>query len=361
MIYFDQTQTSRFRHPSGLGRVAKRLLDELTRLAPGQIQPVRWRNGHGLVTGPPPGRPIAPGAADLFFTTELFAENERPGWKSWWSTAKMRRVALFHDSIPLQWPHHTWEKSVARHPYYLSELAANDSLVAVSQESADSLLGYWRWLNISHPPPIDILHLGADFDGRPRIMTPTPGHHHRPDILCLGILEPRKNQTVLLAAAERLWKEGLAFQLTLIGRAHAEHSGRILSHIERLRRHRRPLRHLTKSSDAEVRRLFASAACLVMPSQAEGFGLPVWEALWSGLPVFSTPVPSARAAGSEAGVRLFAPDDTEALTGWLRRLLADPDFSATLRRETAQAALRTWSETAGQLLAILRQTESGGS
>jgi len=63
------------------------------------------------------------------------------------------RVALFHDAIALRFPELTPPKTVARFPAYLRELLMFDGIAAVSEDSRQSLLEYWRWLGLGPTKP----------------------------------------------------------------------------------------------------------------------------------------------------------------------------------------------------------------
>ena len=53
-------------------------------------------------------------------------------------------------------------KTVARFPAYLHKLLAFDGIAAVSADSRDSLLDYWRWLGVRATPPVQAIPLGVD-------------------------------------------------------------------------------------------------------------------------------------------------------------------------------------------------------
>src|SRR4029453_10914804 len=74
---------------------------------------------------------------------------------------------------------------------------------------------------------------------------------------------------------------------------------------------------------ADLVRVVAGAAALVVPSWYEGFGLPALEALACGTPVVAADLPALREVlGDQA--ELVPPGDAEALAGALGRVLDDP-------------------------------------
>jgi len=119
--------------------------------------------------------------------------------------------------------------------------------------------------------------------------------------LTVGTLEPRKNHGLLLDAFEGLWATGSEARLVIAGRAGfgSEDLRR------RMRRHRERGHRLfvfEDLSDAELARVYGAAAAVVCPSFAEGFGLPLVEALTRGVPVIASDIPSHVEVGGKHGL-----------------------------------------------------------
>ncbi|MGH3916815.1 MAG: glycosyltransferase family 4 protein [Pseudonocardiaceae bacterium] len=97
--------------------------------------------------------------------------------------------------------------------------------------------------------------------------------------------------------------------------------------------------------DADLRSVVAGATALVLPSREEGFGLPVLEAMATGVPVVCSDVPALReVAGGLA--TLVLPGDRAALTAalcWVDG--ANGDQAGTAARQ-AHAAGHTWQACA---------------
>ena len=97
--------------------------------------------------------------------------------------------------------------------------------------------------------------------------------------------------------------------------------------------------------------LYRTAACFVFPSLAEGFGLPVVEALKRGTPVACSNTSSLPEVAGDAAL-LFDPTDTDAIRSAIERLLSDAALRERLARVgPAQAARFTWDRTARATLA----------
>jgi glycosyltransferase involved in cell wall biosynthesis len=95
--------------------------------------------------------------------------------------------------------------------------------------------------------------------------------------------------------------------------------------------------------------LYRGAACLVLPSRYEGFGLPVLEAMACGTPVVAYPDAALREVADDAAV--FA--EPGGLADAVRRALADRERLSVAGRERARRF--SWAETARRTIAVYEQ------
>lgn len=337
MIFFDATKAGGSGHRSGLMRVSARLAEELGTAA----TLVRWQQWMRRVA-----------ATDWFLASELFSEEERPGIGDFLASHACRTAAIFYDAIPLRFPHTTWPKSVARHPGYMKLLAEFDQVWAISEDSRRDLIGFWRWQGVNKMPQVDVLTLGADFNGKARSRR-SGIPEGTPLLLSVGILEPRKNQMLLLDAAETLWGEGRKFELHLVGRVNPHFGPPVLERVQALKREFPGLHYHESAGDGRVAELYARARASAFPTVAEGCGLPVLESLWNGVPCVCSDLPVLRENADGGGCLTVAVNDVGAWTEALRRVLDDDEFVARLTAAAGERSLPTWAQAAEALRAGL--------
>jgi glycosyltransferase involved in cell wall biosynthesis len=171
-----------------------------------------------------------------------------------------------------------------------------------------------------------------------------------PYVLAVGTLEPRKNLIRLIEAfvsLPRSVRDG--WRLVLAGAR-----GWSNAELEALvGRYPGDVRLLGFVPDEDLPGLYAGATMFAYPSLAEGFGLPVAEAMAAGTAVLTSDRSSLLEVAGDAAL-LVDPTDAEAIAAGLERLLGDCE----LRRELAErgrrrAASLTWERTARETLAYL--------
>ncbi len=336
MIFFDVTKSGKARHASGLMRVNRRLLEELG----DAVTPVVWGKDA------PDFKP-----EDWYFTTETFDVAQRPGFGAFLDRPPCRLAALFPDAIPLQLPQVTWPHSVARHPGYMSALARFDHVFAISEVVRQDLVNFWRWQGRKVRAEVSVLPLGADFDGSSRqarreAVPPAV-------LLCVGIVEPRKNQGFLIEVAEALRSRGVNFELHVVGRVNPHFGKPIADRIQAAGTAGLPVHFHEAASDAVLAQLLERTRAVVFPTIAEGCGLPVVEAMWRALPCVCTDLPVLRELTAEGGCVMLPKNDASAWADGLERVLTDDAAWQDLATAAAVRPLPTWAESAAEVRRVL--------
>jgi glycosyltransferase involved in cell wall biosynthesis len=165
---------------------------------------------------------------------------------------------------------------------------------------------------------------------------------HRPYVLAVGNLQPRKNLARLIEAWALLAADNAdrGRQLVVAGGFRGRRDGATGLAIQLHIGDRVAFPGFVRDEDLPA--LYSGADLYVMPSLYEGFGLPVLEAMACGTPVACSNTTSLpEAAGGAAA--LFDPEDPAAIAAALRPLLADQALRAELReRGLERAARATW-------------------
>ncbi|MEO8298134.1 MAG: glycosyltransferase family 1 protein [Burkholderiales bacterium] len=190
---------------------------------------------------------------------------------------------------------------------------------------------------------------GADGAGLVRAHGLVPGGY-----LCtVGRIEPRKNHLTLLRAYAQMPQPRLP--LLIIGQ-HDPEFGRVAvrQEVERLGLDD-DVRFLETVSDQELPALLRHARLFVYPSLAEGFGMPVLEAMASGVAVVTANTTSLPEVAGDAALTVNPHDATE-LAAAMLCLLADPQRrQALVRRGLMQAQRYSWRAAAQALVQAYRQ------
>ncbi|MGI8617541.1 MAG: glycosyltransferase family 4 protein [Gemmatimonadaceae bacterium] len=163
-----------------------------------------------------------------------------------------------------------------------------------------------------------------------------------PYVLFVGSEQPRKNLERLERAVAILRSRGFPHVLVTVG---ADAWGRVQIGGPFVRK-------LGKVNDEELRRLYAGAACLAIPSLHEGFGLPALEAMAVGTPVVAARVAALPEITGGAAV-LVDPLDTTDIADGLERAISERD--TLIPRGRRRAREFTWARTAALTVDVYRE------
>lgn len=175
------------------------------------------------------------------------------------------------------------------------------------------------------PEEVRAVPLAAASHLKPTAPTPM----QRPYFLYVGALERRKNLDQLVEA----WSELEGVDLVLAGRPRPGFS----------LAPRPGLRILGEVAEQELAGLYSGARAAVYPSQYEGFGIPVLEAMQCGAPVITSLDPAIVETAGDAALSVAQAELRQAM----RRLASDAALRAELRAKgLRRAAQFSWDRTA---------------
>ncbi|HEY7726059.1 MAG TPA: glycosyltransferase family 1 protein [Anaeromyxobacteraceae bacterium] len=335
---------------TGVERYALSLLAQLARLAPGEIVLfTRTGTPEALRALPVEQRaspfrrrmateqlwlPLAAARARVDLLHSL-AFPTPPLWRG-------RSLLTVHDATP--WLHPD-AMSTGMRVYYLplfaQALRRAEAVITVSEAARQDLAS-------AAGVPLDRIRVtrnGVDplfFEARP-----APGPR-TPYLLAVGTIEPRKNLPALLEAFRLLRREGRDLELVVAGRrgwAASLPLGELAPHV----------RLVGSLPDRELAERYAGAACFVLPSLYEGFGLPLAEAMAAGARAVASDIAALREVGGDA-VRYAPPDRPAEIARAIATALDDREGSQRLvEKARARARRFRWEATAEATLALYRE------
>jgi glycosyltransferase involved in cell wall biosynthesis len=261
-----------------------------------------------------------------------------------------RRVVTMHDLIYLRHTD-TTTNVLARGLALLAPAVARTAtrLIAVSQTTAGDLS---ELLGVA-AAKIDVVPSGPG--ARPRV-APTPeaqlraelGLGEMPLVLSVSARRPHKNLARLIEAMARLPEAALV--LPGYPGAYDEELRAIARRFGVADR----VHQCGWVDDAQLEGLYAAATCLAFPSLAEGFGLPVLEAMARDLPVACSGVSAMAEVAGDAAL-LFDPMSVDAIAGAVGHLLQDPALRARLvARGRERVTQFSWDRAAAGTVASYR-------
>lgn len=188
---------------------------------------------------------------------------------------------------------------------------------------------------------LDRFHPGAEGRELVESLGLTPGEY----LLTVGRLEPRKNHLRLLQAYAQLPEPRP--RLAVVGQRDFRFV-EILALKDQLGLGDDVV-FLEHVSDAALPALYRHARVFAYPTLAEGFGMPVIEAMASGVPVITSQTTALPEVAGDAAL-LIDPYSVPAIAGCLQRLLGNQDLSQRLRTAGLEQARRFhWETEAGKL------------
>ena len=267
--------------------------------------------------------------------------------------AHLKRVVTLHDMTPLLFPRfHPWRRVVGYRLFMPAALRRAHHVIVDSASTRADLVE--RGVAPAHK--IAVVPLAAANGFGSGVHTDDfRRRYDLPDrfILNVGVLEPRKNHSLLVAALRRLHDAGERVGLVIVGREGWRWADPMAQPgTADLRPWVRIFRDVP---DKDLAEFYSRAEVFAYPSLYEGFGLPVLEAMACGTPVVASRTSSLPEVAGEAAL-LADPTDAAEFAARLLDVLRQPALRARLIAAGQQRATElSWQRTAEQTLAVYQR------
>lgn len=236
----------------------------------------------------------------------------------------LRSLAYVHDLLPLEYPEYFLPGKPEGFARFLQALAGSETtFVANSRDTASRLEAYAhreRWTS----PSVSVVPPGVEQHASTSAQALAVNDLGAPYFVIVGTIEPRKNHLLLLQIWRAMAQAGHSPMphLHIVGRRGWENET-VLDLLDRCAVIRPHVSEHSRLSDPALRRLILGARAVLFPSFAEGFGMPVLEALQLGARVIAADLPVLREFAGDAPLYLQPLDGS----GWRKAIesyLAEP-------------------------------------
>ena len=275
-----------------------------------------------------------------------------PVFVSWASLFGQKRICVIHDLAYMLYPEHIQAKNLAYMKAQVGKSIKRSSLVvAVSESTKKDIIRFFN----TPASKIRVVPNGVDLSffkpASVSAIKEVRKKYSLPDafILFLGNVEPRKNIAGLLKAYASSYRE---HKLPLVvggGRgwndADMQQQFSELSHL--------PIQRLGYVDEEHMPALYSAATMFVFPSEYEGFGIPVLEAMACGCPVICSDNSSFPEVVADAAL-MVPSKEPQLLATTINKLFQDRELRGSMiEKGKKQAQNYTWEKAGSSMSAIL--------
>ncbi len=290
----------------------------------------------------------------LFNAGHMGLENPRYAWSL--RVCGARPMFVVSDLIPITHPEYCRPGERERHRVRMRvALSTGSGIVTISQDTLNVLRRFATSENLAMPPAVAApLAPGLpDIAAGPRPLAP-------PYFVVVGTIEPRKNHLLLL----QLWRQMVeqlgdaAPRLVVIGQRGWECEN-VVDLLERCAQLKGFVIEQPYCSDAALITWMHHAQALLFPTFAEGYGMPLTEALSIGVPVIASELSVFRETSGDV------PEYANPLDGrrWQELILDYAKADSTLRAAQLERMkdfrATTWEQHFEKVDALLESLEAG--
>ncbi len=257
--------------------------------------------------------------------------------------------AIFHDANVLRNYENTPQTRIRNFRAYLDFLSKFDAISCNSEETREAFEKHA--LEPVGPRKIGVHYLPVE---KP-VSTPSVPLREPPLILCVSTLGYNKNHLTLLEAVEKLWSDGMQFELELVGQADPSWTPKVLNVLDGLISRHRPVKWLQHVDQDTLEEKYASCSFTVYPSLYEGFGLPILESLIRGKPCICGKNGALGEVSRGGGCLVIENQrDPILLEKSIYKIIMDKNLQKTLCTESQKRDYGNWKRYSSDLLSFFR-------
>jgi glycosyltransferase involved in cell wall biosynthesis len=242
-----------------------------------------------------------------------------------------RTILTMHDLIFLRFPElYPWIDQLLYRRKYLSSCHRADKIIAISNQTRQDLIDL---VGIDENR-ISVVHQGCNPIFRKKAsekqLLNVRQKYHLPEsyILTVGAIEERKNQSLIVEALH----EGKIDQpLVIVGRPVGSWEQELQRRIQKMGLTDQ-VTILKDVTTFDLPAVYQQSSLFVYPSSYEGFGIPLLEALSSGVPVISSRGSCLEEAGGPGSIYIDH-RDASALSFAIKSTLSDPQQKKKMIKE----------------------------
>jgi glycosyltransferase involved in cell wall biosynthesis len=269
----------------------------------------------------------------------------------------LKTVVTIHDLAFKIFPQHFTKKDLMK-LNGLADMAIKnaDKIIAISNSTKDDIIRFYPKINREK---IAVIHNGFDSELFGQKVSQEKSSKILRNynleagtyLLYVGAIQPRKNLGVLIDAFEKAKEKNPDLKLVLAGAPawKSENTFEKITHSP----FKEDITVTGNLSFENVSILYQNALMFIFPSLYEGFGIPILEAMASGMPVILAKNSSLPEVGGEAAL-YFATENSAELASCINKIIEDKVLRENLIRKGLEHCKNfSWEKCAQQTLDIL--------
>ncbi|WP_121628376.1 glycosyltransferase [Poseidonibacter antarcticus] len=259
----------------------------------------------------------------------------------------LKFVFLVYDILPIIHPKFFPKESKAIHENWLKNITSNSDLIICISNSVLKEVSSFYDTNIT------FVHLGSNFTHKEfKLEEDYIKTKEEMNFLVVGTIEPRKGHKLLLETFELFWNDNINLNLHIVGK-----KGWMVDELyNKIKTHNflnKNLFFYEGINDESLEKLYKFSDCVIVPSEAEGFGLPIIEAAFYNKAIIARDIEVFKEVGKNF-ISYFPNDNNpkslyKSINHWIK------SYKINNTSSSKEIPILTWKENAIATLEILKK------